>query len=270
MENAVKLNNGVEMPLIGLGTWDLRGQECTDTVSAALRLGYGLVDTARMYENETEVGAGIRASGISRDQIFVTTKIYRESGSYPLAKRAIEDSLRRLGLDHVDLLLLHEPYPQGPELYRALEDALREGKARAIGISNYDERWYRDFLPRCSVIPAVNQLEAHVYYQKWDFQKTLEGRGTVMQAWAPLAQGLGGIAENPLLRELGKAYGKSAAQVALRFLVQRGIPVIPKSRRPERLRENLALLDFSLSESDLAAIRSLDRGDTLFPWTKAF
>lgn len=155
-------------------------------------------------------------------------------------------------------------------MYRALEEALRDGKARAIGISNYDENWYQTFIKQCDVIPAVNQLEAHVYFQKWGFQRSLEQRGTVMQAWAPLAQGIGNIAGNGTLREIGEKYGKSAAQIALRFLVQRGIPVIPKSRHKERLKENMELFDFSLTENDISAIRKLDRNDTLFPWTKAF
>ena len=267
---SVKLNNGVKMPLVGLGTWNLRGKECAEAVSTAIGLGYRLVDTAQMYGNEKEVGVGIRTSGISRDQLFVTTKIYSRSNSYNKAKHAIEESLRNLQLSYVDLLLLHEPYRQGPEMYRALEETLRDGKARAIGISNYDESWYQTFLKQCDVIPAVNQLEAHVYFQKWDFQRSLEKKGTVMQAWAPLAQGIGNVAGNGTLREIGEEYGKSAAQIALRFLVQRGIPVIPKSRHKERLKENMELFDFSLTENDISAIRKLDRNDTLFPWTKAF
>ena len=269
MERVV-LNNGVEMPLAGLGTWNLRGAECVSAVSAALRMGYRLVDTAQMYDNEREVGEGIRASGVARDEVFVTTKLYRRSNSYTKAKAAIDESLDALGLDYVDLLLLHEPYRQGLEMYRALEEALRDGKARAIGVSNYDERWWRGFIGQCDVTPAVNQLEAHVFFQKWDFQRELAASGTVVQAWAPLAQGVANVAGNPVLAEIGRQHEKTAAQVALRFLVQRGIPVIPKSRHESRLRENLALFDFSLSDAEMERIRGLDRGDTLFPWTKAF
>lgn len=267
---AIQLNNGIEMPLVGLGTWDLRGDQCSETVSTAIGLGYRLIDTAQMYENEAEVGEGIRRSGIGRQELFVTTKIYRKSNSYSKAREAIDRSLADLKLDYVDLLLLHEPYPEGPEMYAALEDALREGKARAIGISNYNERWYSEFLEQCSVVPAVNQVEAHIFFQKWDFQNRMAGFGTALQAWAPLAQGIGNIAGNELLSEIGEEYRKTAAQVALRFLVQRGIPVIPKSRHAERLSENLDISDFALSEDDISRIRSMDRNSTFFPWTEEF
>ena len=266
----VRLNNGIEIPLAGLVTWGMRGDECVRSVAAALHLGYRLIDTAQMYENETEVGKGIRQSGVSRDELFITTKIYRVSNSYEKTAKAIDASLRRLGTDYVDLLLLHEPYAQESELYRALQDALKSGKARAIGISNYDEPHYANFLRNCGIVPAVNQLEAHVYYQKWAFQKAMLTQGTVMQAWAPLAQGIDRIAEHPLLSEIGAHHGKTAAQVALRFLVQRGIPVIPKSRSEERLRENLAIFDFCLRDEEMNSIRTLDRNDTLFPWTNEF
>lgn len=268
--DSIALNNGVKMPLVGLGTWDLRDRECIDSVAAAISLGYRLIDTAQMYENEVEVGKGIAQSHVSRSELFVTTKIYRISNSYEKARKAIDTSLHRLGLDYVDLLLLHEPYPQGQEMYRALEDALRTGKARAIGISNYDEKWYSDFIKNVSVIPEVNQLEAHVYYQKWEFQKQLEQTGTKMQAWAPLAQGIDRVAEHPVLLEIGERYHKSAAQIALKFLVQRGISVIPKSKHRNRLAENIDLFDFELSDDEMTAIKALDRNDTLFAWTKAF
>ena len=183
----VILNNGIKMPLVGLGTWDLRGDECIGSVKDAIDLGYRLIDTAQMYENEKEVGIGIRNSGISRDQLFLTTKIYRISNSYEKAKSAIDRSLKALGTDYVDLLLLHEPYMQGPEMYRALEEAYRDGKTRAIGISNYDERWLAEFLTNVEITPRVNQLEAHVFYQKWDFQALMRVKGILLQAWSPLA-----------------------------------------------------------------------------------
>ena len=266
----VTLNNGVEMPLAGLGTWDLRGRECTETVSTAIGMGYRLIDTAQMYENEHEVGEGIKKSGIPRDRIFLTTKIYRKSNSREKAEEAIDASLEALQVSYVDLLLLHEPYPEGPEMYAALEDALREGKARAIGISNYSEEWYRGFMAQCGIIPAVNQLETHVFFQKWEFQEEMREKGTAMQAWAPLAQGIGNIAGNEVLTEIGKSHNRTAAQTALRFLVQRGISVIPKSRHARRLRENLDILDFELSEEEMRLIRTLDRNKTLFPWTEEF
>lgn len=266
----IKLNNGVEMPLVGLGTWDLTGAQCVRAIEQALEIGYRLVDTAQMYGNEKEVGEGIRKSGVAREQLFVTTKIYRRSNRYDKAVKAIDESLRNLGMDYVDLFLLHEPYQQGPEMYRALEEAYEAGKVRAIGISNYDERWYTGFLKQCDVLPAVNQLENHVYFQKWEFQKKMAKRGTVMQAWSPLAQGIDGVAEQPVLATIGAKYHKSAAQVALRFLVQRGISVIPKSKHETRLLENIDLFGFTLTDDDVEQIRKLDRNDTLFPWTKAF
>lgn len=258
------------MPLVGLGTWDLRGEECVQSVSKAISLGYRMIDTAQMYENEVEVGKGIHKASVSRNELFITTKIYRISNSYEKAKQGIDCSLKRLGLDYIDLMLLHEPYVQGIQMYRALEDALKEGKVRAIGISNYNENWYADFMKQVFVIPAVNQLEAHIYYQKWEFQETLEAAGTKMQAWAPLAQGINRIAEHPVLKEIGNKYNKSAAQIALRFLVQRGISIIPKSRHENRLKENLDIFDFQLSIDDIETIRKLDKDDTLFTWTKAF
>lgn len=268
--NTITLQNGVEMPLVGLGTWNLRGKECAKTVSVAIDLGYRLIDTAQMYENEKEVGEGIKKSNISREEIFITTKIFRKSNGYEKAKKAIEESLQNLGVDYIDLLLLHEPYSEGLEMYRALEEAYKEGYVRAIGISNYDERWYQKFMNQCEIIPTVNQLEAHVYFQKWKFQEEMKKQGTILQAWAPLAQGINQISMHPTLKSIGQRYGKSAAQVALRSLVQRGISVIPKSKQEARLKENIDIFDFSLSDEEVKEIRLLDKDDTLFPWTKMF
>ena len=266
----VELNNGINMPLVGLGTWDLRGDECVESVSRAIDLGYRLVDTAQMYGNETEVGLGIQKSGIDRKDLFVTTKMYSPSNSYEKANKAIEISLERLKLDYIDLFLLHEPYRQGLEMYRALQEAYHMGRVKAIGISNYNERWYTNFMKKCEVIPAVNQLECHPFFQKWDYQKLMEEKGTKMQAWAPLAQGIGNIAKHPLLGEIGQKYNKTAAQTALRFLVQRGISVIPKSKSESRLKENIDVFDFTLTDDDIKKIMTLDRGRTLFSWTEAF
>ena len=267
---SILLNNGITMPLVGLGTWDLRGKECIETVAKAINLGYRLIDTAQMYDNEIEVGKRIIKSGINRSELFITTKIYRPSNSYDKAKKAIDISLKRLGLDYVDLLLLHEPYKQGIEMYKALEEALIQEKTRAIGISNYDEHWYSDFRDKCKIIPAVNQVEAHVYFQKWNFQQILNDDKVVLQAWSPLAQGIGNLAENPILKSIGNKYNKTAMQVALRFLVQRNIAVIPKSKHEDRLKANIEIFDFYLSDEDILAIKKLDRNDTLFAWTKQF
>lgn len=264
------LNNGVAMPLIGLGTWNLQGQECIETVTTAISLGYRLFDTAHMYENEVEVGKAIALSKVPRSELFITTKLDQRSNSYDKAKKAIDKSLQKLGLDYLDLLLIHEPYPQSTEMYLALEESLKEGKTRAIGISNFDECLYSDFVKKVSVVPAVNQVEGHVYFQKWGFQRTMEIAGTKMQAWAPLAQGIDRIAEHSVLKEIGKKYKKSAAQIALRFLIQRGISVIPKTKHKNRLIENLEIFDFELSADEMETIRGLDRNNTLFAWTQAY
>lgn len=277
----VRLNNGVEMPLLGFGTWMLRAEACERAVEEALSLGYRLIDTAQMYDNESAVGRGLRASGVPRAEIFLITKVYRSSDSYDKAARAIDASLRALGTEYVDLLLLHEPYPQRQEMYRAIEDAFRAGKARAIGISNFDAHHYAELLEQCDIQPAVNQLECHVFFQKWDFQRALADHGTILQAWAPLASGKGthgaagharpgGVAQESTLAAIGARHGKTAAQVALRFLVQRGIPIIPKTAHQARMRENAAIFDFVLSEEEMTSIRALDQGQTFFPWTEMY
>ena len=266
----VKLKNGVKMPLVGLGTWDLRGKECIETVSQAIQLGYRLIDTAQMYGNEKEVGLGILKSGIERSDLFVTTKVYRISHSYEKTKKAIDVSLKNLQLDYIDLLLLHEPYAQGPQMYKALEEAYEEGKLRAIGISNYHEQWYQELMKNCAIVPMVNQVETHVYFQKWELQKHLQENGTVMQAWLPLAQGMRNIFKEPILVSIGEKYQKTSAQVALRFLVQRGISVIPKSKHKQRLLENIDIFDFQLTDEEMKMIMILDKNKTLFSWTESF
>lgn len=266
----ITLNNGNKMPLIGLGTWNLRGKDCTRIVSTAIKCGYRLIDTAQMYNNEKEVGKGILDSEIDRSELFITTKIYRISNSYEKAKVAIEESLNNLQLDYIDLVLLHEPYSQGPQMYRALKEAYMDGKIKAIGISNYDEKWYQEFIKNCKIIPAVNQVENHIYYQKWKLQEILNENGTVMQAWSPLAQGNIKPSDQEVLKNIGNKYNKTSAQIALRFLVQRGISVIPKTKHETRIIENMNIFDFCLSDDDIKQIRSLDQNDTLFPWTKNF
>lgn len=266
----ITLNNNVKMPLLGLGTWDLRGQECIDIVCTAIQSGYRLIDTAQMYDNEKEVGQGIIKSGISRSQLFITTKIYGKSHSYQKTKNAIQESLKNLQTDYIDLLLLHEPYVQEQEMYKAIQEAYYDGKVRAVGISNYDGKRLEEFMKRCTVIPAVNQVECHVYYQKWQFQKLLENYHITMQAWAPLAQAKENLNQESILLEIAKKYHKTAAQIALRFLIQRGISVIPKSRRKERLIENINIFDFELTNEEMKIIQELDRDDTFFAWTKSF
>lgn len=248
----------------------MNGQDCIDTVAKAITLGYRLIDTAQMYGNEKEVGLGIQKSSVDREELFITTKIYRISNTYEKTKRAIEKSLENLQLDYIDLLLLHEPYAQGPEMYKALEEAYFSGKVKAIGISNYDENWYKDFIQQCQVIPAVNQVETHILYQKWELQALLEKYGTALQAWSPLAQGKVKLEEQSILKTIAAKYHQTSAQICLRFLTQRGISVIPKSRHEHRLLENIDIFDFKLTNDEMQQIAKLDQNDTLFPWTKCF
>lgn len=266
----ITLDNGIKMPLLGLGTWDLNGQECIDTVATAIELGYRLIDTAQMYGNEKEVGDGIKQSNIEREKLFVTTKLYRKTNSYETAKKAIDESLCNLKLDYIDLLLLHEPYIEGSEMYQALEEAYQDEKVRAIGVSNYDQRWFTSLMKQCSIVPSINQVETHLYYQKWDLQNYLNSQGTVMQAWSPLAQGKADIMHHPQLQVIADRYHKTVPQIALRFLTQRGISVIPKSKRRERLIENISIFDFQLSELEMQEIKKLDKNETLFEWTLNF
>lgn len=266
----VTLNNDVKMPLIGLGTWDLRGKECIDVVCTAIQSGYRLIDSAQMYGNEKEVGQGIIKSGIPRSELFITTKIYGISNSYKKTKKAIEESLMNLQTDYIDLLLLHEPYVQEVEMYKAIEEAYHDGKVRAIGISNYDGKRLEGFMKQCTIVPAINQVECHVYYQKWQFQKLLEDQYIKMQAWAPLAQVKENLSKETILLNIADKYHKTPAQIALRFLVQRSISVIPKSRRKEKLIENIDIFDFKLTDDEIKEIQKLDRNDTLFAWTKGF
>ena len=248
------LNNGVRMPLVGFGTWTLRGETGKRCILDALETGYRLLDTAQMYENENIVGAAVRESGLARHEIFLTTKLFEPSASYENAKHDIEKSLSALGTDYIDLLLIHEPYDTSLEMYRALCEAYRAGTVRAVGISNFNAREYRAFCRSCGIIPAVYQVEA------------LVENGTVMQAWSPFTEGKRRIFEEPVLREIGAQHGKTAAQTALRFLVQRGIGVIPKTMHRERMQENLSVFDFELSDEEMERIGTLADGKSLFGW----
>lgn len=262
----VTLNNGVRMPLLGLGTWDLRGDECERVVGEAADEGYRLFDTAQMYGNEREVGKALRRCGVDRGDLFVTTKLYRPSASYDRARRGIEESLKALDLEYIDLLLIHEPYDQSPAMYRAMEEALERGQVRAIGVSNFKSLMYENLLQTCDVVPAVDQVEAHVYHAQRPLQRTLAAHGTMMQAWAPFTEGRRPIFQEPTLRDIAEGHGKTAAQVALRYLIQLGIGVIPKSSKRGRLRQNINVFDFSLTDAEMDAIAALDEGRSLFGW----
>ena len=262
----ITLNNGAPMPMVGLGTWQLRGQAGERAILDALELGYRLLDTARMYENEDIVGSAVKKSGLPRREVFITTKLFTPSAGYQKAKEDIARSLEALQTDYIDLLLIHEPYEAAPEMYLAMEEACAAGLVRAVGLSNFSGEEYLRFLKRCRVTPAVDQVESHVYHPQLALKKLLEKKGTRMQAWASFTEGRRNIFAEPVLAEAGRRHGKTAAQTALRYLVENGIPVLPKSAHRERLRENLDIFDFSLTDEERRAIAALDEGRSLFGW----
>lgn len=260
------LNNGVRMPVIGFGTWDIRGKPGIRAVTDALEIGYRLIDTAQMYDNEEIVGQAVRESGIPRRDIFITTKLYRPSTSYQKTKEGIERSLNELQTDYIDLLLIHEPYENALEMYRAFREAYQDGKVRAIGVSNFGIKQYERFLKDCKIVPAVDQVESHVYYPQLELKDLLNRHGTQMQSWASFTEGRKNIFAEPLLLQIGAKYHKTSGQTALRYLIQKGIAVIPKSAHIERMKENLNILDFALSQEDMEQISRLDGGCSLFGW----
>lgn len=262
----VTLNNGVRMPMVGFGTWEIRGEAGERAILEALETGYRLLDTARMYENETIVGRAVRASGLPRREVFITTKLFAPSAGYQKAKEDIARSLEALQTDYIDLLLIHEPYEAAPEMYEALKEAGAAGMVRAVGISNFSAENYLRFLQGCGVVPAVDQVESHVYHPQLGLKRLLEENGTRMQAWAPFTEGRRNIFAEPALAEVGRRHGKTAAQTALRYLVENGIAVIPKTVRRERMRENLDIFDFCLTGEDRRRIAALDVGRSLFGW----
>ena len=226
---SIILNNGVSMPILGLGIYALHGADCERAVCEAVDLGYRLFDTAQMYGNERELGNALKICGVPRKEVFITTKLYSPTTTYKKAKAAITESLKALQTDYIDLLLIHEPYSSSLEMYEAMKEAYEDGKIRALGISNFSAARYLNFIQSCGVIPAINQVEAHAFYQQKHLQAVLEQHGTRMEAWSPFAAGKNHFFTNPILQSIGKKYGKTVAQVGLRLLVQRGVVAIPKS-----------------------------------------
>ena len=266
----IALNNGVELPALGLGVFQSPPAETVGAVEAAIRTGYRLIDTAAAYANEREVGEGIRRSGISRDEMFIETKIWISDYGYDATLHAFDKSARKLGVDQLDLLLLHQPLPslfdRTLEAYRALETLLADGKVRAIGVSNFMPRHLDRLLSVASVVPSVNQIEVHPYFQQSALQRVHAQHGIVTQAWSPI----GGITsyrgmekrsfDDPTLLEIARDYGMSAAQVLLRWHLQEGRSAIPKSVKPERIAENFAVFDFELTREQITAIDALETG----------
>jgi len=258
MQNVV-LNNGVEMPILGFGVYQIADtEECERSVYEAIRAGYRLIDTAAAYQNEEAVGKAIEKSGVTREEIFVTTKLWIQDAGYESTKKAFERSLKRLQLDYLDLYLIHQPYGDVYGSWRAMEELYREGKIRAIGVSNFQPDRLMDLMVHNEVVPAVNQIETHPFNQQIETQKFLEENKVQIESWGPFAEGKNNIFENELLRSIAGKYQKTVAQVILRWLTQRGIVVIPKSVRKERIIENFNIFDFELSPEDMNAIISLD------------
>ncbi|WP_157306981.1 aldo/keto reductase [Chitinophaga tropicalis] len=260
----ITLNNGIRMPLLGFGTYLLRdGLECEHSVLNALNIGYRLIDTAAAYYNEESVGRAIKKSNVKREEIFVTTKFLPVDQGYEKAKRTFEASLKKLGLDYIDLYLIHIPQGDINSSWTAMEELYKEGKVRAIGVSNFNMNQIQNLLKQHSVIPAVNQVETHPFSQKTEMQKALKFQGIQLESWAPFAQGKNNIFNNELLKALSSKYNKSIAQVALRWLIQKEVVVIPKSANLKRINENFNVFDFELSSEDMITIKSLDKGSGL-------
>ena len=263
MKKTTKLNNGVEMPLVGYGVFQVNPEETERCVSDALSVGYRAIDTAQAYYNEEGVGNAWKKSGISRDDLFLTTKVWISNYEGKKAAESIDQSLRKLQTDYIDLLLLHQNFGDSYNAYRAMEEALKAGKVRAIGVSNFYFDRFIDIADHMDIKPAINQIEAHVFCTQKKMQDVTSQYGTKLTAWGPLAEGQNEIFTHPVLSEIGKHYGKSAAQIALRYLTQQDIIIIPKSTHKERMIQNLDTLDFELSDKEMVEISKLDMGHPL-------
>lgn len=262
--NTIKLNNGVLMPQIGYGVYQVSPEECERCVGDALSVGYRMIDTAQAYNNEEGVGNAIKKSNVNRNDIFLVSKVWISNYGYEATKASIDESLRKLQTDYIDLMLLHQPFCDRYSAYRALQDAYKEGKLRAIGVSNFYPDHFIDLASNVEIVPAVNQVETHVFNQQKESQRIMEEFGTHIMSWGPLAEGRNDFFKNPILSKIGAQYNKSVAQVALRWLIQRGVIIIPKSVHRNRMEENLDILDFSLSDEEMQSIAQLDLGHSLF------
>ncbi|TCO05376.1 aldo/keto reductase [Natronoflexus pectinivorans] len=261
----VLLNNGVKMPVLGFGTLYLGGSEGERCVSDAISVGYRLIDTATIYNNEDAVGAGIRRSGIEREKLFVTSKVWVDDSGYEKTKKAFETSLNKLGLDYLDLYLIHRPRGDVKGSWKAMEELYKEGKIKAIGVSNFEPHQLRDLMESGEIIPMVNQIEAHAFFHQPESLEFLKQNNIQMEAWSPFAQGRNGLFYNDVLAEIGKKYNKTNAQVSLRWHYQRGIVTIPRTSQKAHMVENLNIFDFELSDKDMNLISKLDLNTTQFP-----
>lgn len=261
----VTLNNGVKMPILGFGVFQIDDmKECEEAVYNALKAGYRLIDTAAAYGNEEAVGRAIKRSGIPREEIFVTTKLWVSDANYEKAKLAFETSLKKLDLEYIDLYLIHQPFNDVYGAWRAMTKLYKEGKIKAIGVSNFYPDRLVDFIMNNEVVPAVNQVETHPFNQQVKANEIMKEYGVQIESWGPFAEGKNGIFTNEILSEIGKKYNKSVAQVILRWLIQRDVVVIPKSVRKERIEENFNVFDFELNSEDMGKISELDKKESLF------
>jgi 2,5-diketo-D-gluconate reductase A len=261
----VVLNNGLEMPILGFGVFQVTDlEECERSVSDAIETGYRLLDTAASYGNEEAVGEAIKKSGVARGELFVTTKLWVQDASYEGAKQAFQQSLRKLKLDYLDLYLIHQPYGDVYGAWRAMQELYRDGRIKAIGVSNFQPDRLMDFILHNEVVPAVNQIETHPFHQQIEAQKFLQENNVQIESWGPFAEGRNDIFRNDVLLSIAGKYGKSVAQVILRWLTQRGVVAIPKSVRKERMAENFNVFDFDLSAEDMDAMAALDSERSAF------
>lgn len=260
----VTLNNGIKMPVLGYGVYQVTNEECERCVLDAIDVGYRHIDTAQAYGNEEAVGSAVKKCGVPREELFLTTKIWVSNGGYEKAKESLKESLRKLQTEYIDLVLIHQPFNDYYGTYRAMEEAYKEGWLRAIGVSNFYPDRLVDLCRFVEVPPAVNQVETHVFQQQKKAHEYMEKYGLQHESWGPFAEGRKDLFTNPVLTEIGAKYGKSAAQTALRFLIQSNVLVIPKSTHKERMAQNFDVFDFTLSDADMEAIRNLDEGESLF------
>lgn len=260
----VQLNNGLKMPMLGYGVYQVTKEECEKCVLDALKTGYRLIDTAQSYFNEEEVGNAIVKSGVPREEIFLTTKVWVEHYGYEETKKSVYESMKKLQTEYIDLMLLHQPFSDYYGAYRALEDLYQEGVLKAIGVSNFYPDRLVDIANFAKIVPMVNQVETHVFNQQTEAKKWMDKYEVQIEAWAPFGEGRGGLFENPVLTAIGEKYGKTSAQVMLRWNIQRGVVVLPKSTHIERMEQNFNIFDFTLSDEDMTAISKLDTQTSSF------
>ncbi len=268
LENPIKtitLNNGVKMPILGFGTMTLNGPTGVKCVSEAISLGYRLIDTATIYGNEQSVGDGIKQSGINREELFITSKLWVDDSGYENTRKAFDTSLKKLGTDYLDLYLIHRPRGDVKGSWKAMEELYQEGRIRAIGVSNFEAAHLDDLIANFNVKPVINQIESHAFFQQDKTNESLKKYGIQMEAWAPFAEGRNGLFTNETLAAIGKKYNKTNAQLSLRWHYQRGIIAIPRTSRKDHMEENLKIFDFELDETDMKTIATLDLDKTQFP-----